>query len=240
MNGPNSEGKASAGQPFKPPKAEIWNSMIDAGNAFRNNQLSNGVPDRTKPRQTDIIKVKNDCGQNRARGEILSLTNKAVTDLSDEHIWLIGSETTNCNYFGILKEPIAIDGIGDCQVSGCCMAQVDVIDVDHTCAKVAAGSYVLESSTTGPIEILYKPNGTGELECVVRFGGGPKLQLGRTDSGGIPLGGPATVTLYEETSSGWTLTSETVECWPFPTAIVGVADVGIWQSGCRLIAFKVC
>lgn len=236
----NSEGKASAGQPFKPPKAEIWNSMIDAGNAFRNGALSNGTPDRTRPRSTDIIKVKNDCGEDRARGEILSLTDKAVTDLSDEHIWLIGSGVTECDFFGILKEPIADGGIVDCQVSGCCMAQVDVIDADHTRAKAVAGQYVLESSSDGPIEILYKPSGTGEQECVVRFGGGVQMRLGQTGSGGLSISSAGTVTLYDAVSGGFTLGSETIQAWAFPTNIIGVADVAIWQVGCRNVAFKVC
>jgi hypothetical protein len=239
MNG-NSEGKASAGQPFKPPKAEIWNSMIDAGNSFRNGQLSNGVPDRTRPRNTDIISVKNDCGEDRARGEILSFTDKAVTDLTDEHIWLLGSEVTVCDYFGILKEPIADGSIGPIQVSGCCMAQVDIVDADHTCARAIAGSYVLESATTGPIEILYKPSGTGELECVVRFGGASKMRLGRTGSGGLSISVAGTITLYDEVSGGYTIGSETIEAWAFPTAIVGIADVAIWEVGCRNVAFKVC
>jgi hypothetical protein len=236
----SSEGKASPGKPFKPPKAEIWNSMIDAGNAFRNGQLSNGVPDRTRPRHTDIIKVKNNSGADRARGEILAFTNKAITDLSDEHIWLLGSAITECDYFGILKEPIANQDIGDCQVSGCCLATIDVVVASHTRAKVVAGQYLLESSSDGPIDILYKPTGTGELECVVRFGSGIQMRLGRTGSGGLSISSAGTVTLYDESSGGFTLGSNTVQAWAFPTAIVGVSDVAIWKVGCRNVAFKVC
>jgi hypothetical protein len=179
MQNSNSEGKASPGQPFSAPKAEIWNSMIDAGNAYRNARLSNGEPGPTRPRQTDIIKLKNNSGADRSRGEILRINGKAITDLSDEHLWLIGSAPTDAGYFGILKEPIASGSIGQVQVSGCCMAMVDIVDADHTRAKAVASQYVLESSDDGPIEIVYKPSGSGELECVVRFGGGgeggPKL-----------------------------------------------------------------
>jgi hypothetical protein len=177
MQNSNSEGKASPGQPFSAPKAEIWNSMIDAGNAHRNDRLSNGTPEPTRPRQTDVIKLKNNSGADRSRGEILRINGKAITNLSDEHLWLIGSAPTDDGYFGILKEPIRNGGIGQVQVSGCCMAMIDVADADHTRAKSVASQYVLESSDDGPIEIIYKPSGTGELECVVRFGGGSGSNL---------------------------------------------------------------
>lgn len=169
----NSDGKASPGQPFAAPKAEIWNGMIDAGNAFRANKLSNGLPQPTRPRETDIIRLKNDCGEDRKRGEILRIVDseRAIEDLSDEHIWLIGDEPTATEYFGILKEPIEDGEIGRVQVSGCCIATIDVADADHTRAKAIGASYKLTSATDGPIEILYAPSGTGDLECVVRFGG---------------------------------------------------------------------
>ena len=174
----HSDDKASPGQPFRAPKAETWNGMVDAGNAYRAGRLSNGVPQPTRPRETDIIKLKNSSSGNRARGQILRIDGKAITDLSDEHIWLIGQAPTADDYFGILKEPIADGEIGRVQVSGCCLALVDVIDADHTRAKAVDSEYVLESSDDGPLEILFAPGGTGEQECVVRFassGGGAEL-----------------------------------------------------------------
>jgi hypothetical protein len=167
----HSDDKRSPGQPFKAPRAETWNGMVAAGNAYRAGLLSNGTPPPTRPRETDIIKLKNSSSGNRARGEILRIDGKAITDLSDEHIWLIGQAPLGDDYFGILKEPIEDGGIGRVQVSGCCMALIDIIDADHTRAKSVASEYLLESSDEGPIEILYAPSGTGELECVVRFGG---------------------------------------------------------------------
>ena len=175
----HSDDKASPGQPFRAPKAEIWNGMVDAGNAYRAGRLSNGVPQPTRPRETDIIKLKNASSGNRARGQILRIDGKAITDLTDEHIWLIGQAPTADDYFGILKEPIADGEIGRVQVSGCCLALVDVVDADHTRAKAVDSEYVLESSDDGPLEILFAPGGTGEQECVVRFGGGDSTKLFR-------------------------------------------------------------
>jgi hypothetical protein len=175
----NSNDKASPGQPFRAPRSETWNGMVDAGNAYRAGRLNVGAPPPTRPRQTDLVRIKNNSGADRARGEILLIDGKAITDLTDEHIWLLGDEPTADGYFAILKEPIASGGVGVSQVSGCCLAMVDVSDTDHTRAKAAAGLYMLESSADGPLEILYQPGTTGEVECVVRFasigGGGGEL-----------------------------------------------------------------
>jgi hypothetical protein len=192
MQNGNSEGKVSPGQPFSAPKAEIWNSMVDAGNAHRTDRLSTDTPERTRPRQSDVIKLKNSSGAARSRGEILRINGKAVTDLSDEHIWLIGSAPTALGVFGVLKEPIENGSVGPVQVAGCCIAMVDVVNADHTRARSIAASYVLESASDGPIEILYKPSGTGELECVVRFGDTPAIII-LTPSGGIPARSGTTV-----------------------------------------------
>jgi len=85
---------------------------------------------------------------------------------------LLGDEPTADGYFAILKEPIASGGVGVSQVSGCCLAKVNVGSTGHTRAKAAAGLYVLASADDGPLEIIYSPGTTGEVECVVRFAGG--------------------------------------------------------------------
>ena len=166
----NNAGKASPGSPFVPPPAVIWNNMVDAGRAWADGQLNNGAPTPNRPRATDLIRIKNDCGANRERGEILLISGKAITDLAEESIWLLGDTPTANGYFAILKQPIQSGEVGTAQVSGCCLAIVDMLDADHTRAKPSAGEYLLESSTDGPIEIIYSPGLTGEQECVVRFG----------------------------------------------------------------------
>lgn len=165
----NTAGKRSSGSRFSPPPASIWNSMIDAGRAFADNQLSGKPPQLTPPRDTDIIKIRNDSGELRRRGEILKIAGNALEDVVAEHIWLLGVEPTTDCYFGILKEAVDDEIVGPVHVSGCCVALVDVVDVEHTRAIVVEEEYVLRSSHTGPIEILYAPEETGEAECVVRF-----------------------------------------------------------------------
>jgi hypothetical protein len=171
-----SEGKVSAGQDFYPPPAQIWNNMIDAGRAWADQRFSNGTPEPTRPRQTDLIKLKNTSGALRKKGEILKIDGKAIEDITSESIWLLGVQPTADCYFGILKRPAENNGIEDVHVSGVCTALVNIANVDHTRADVVAGDYVLGSSDSGPIEILYAPDlAEGqeypqELECVVRFG----------------------------------------------------------------------
>lgn len=169
----NTIGKASPGQPFKAPPAEIWNGMVDAGDAYRAARLSSGDPAPSRPRDTDIVKLRNGGSVARKRGEIMLIVRsfKAITDLSDESIWLDGATPTANGHFAILKEPIEVNSVGRAQVSGCCMALVNVTDGTHNKAKSILGSFTLQSSTDGPIDILYTPSGTGEFDCVVRFGG---------------------------------------------------------------------
>jgi len=166
------EGKVSPGDDFNPPPAVIWNNMVDAGRAWADSRLNAGAPNPIRPRETDIIKAKNTSGAARRLGEILRISGKAIETVTDENKWLLGVEPTDDGYFGILKEPAAISGIASLQVSGCCMALVNVTDADHKRATSAVGEYVLQSGDEGPIEILFAPDGTGEKTCVVRFAGG--------------------------------------------------------------------
>lgn len=179
----NNIGKATSGSPFRPPPAVIWNNMVDAGVAFGEGKFDNAAQPPIRPRSTDIIKIKNDSGGDRTKGQILKIEGKALGAITDESIWLLGVEPTEDCYFGILKEPIPDEKLGAIQVSGCCMALVTVEDTDHTRAKVVDGEYVLESAEDGPIEILYHPGSTGEQTCVVRFAGsGGGRVIGKLDA----------------------------------------------------------
>lgn len=186
---PGSDGKTSPGSPFRPPPAVIWNNMVDAGRAFAQSRFDSGPPARTRPRQTDLIKLKNSSGADRARGEILKIEGTILTEQDAEEIWLDGVEpTTECR-FGILKEPSVSGEINQAQVSGVCLAMVNIIDVDHTFASAEDEEYVLQSGESGSVEILYAPDGTGEKECVVRFGGMPRLMGTLTEDLTAPTDG---------------------------------------------------
>jgi hypothetical protein len=167
----DSAGKVSPGSPIRAVPASIWNNMVDAGRAFADRQLSSGGPSPTRARPTDLLKLKNSSGAMRRKGEILKIGGKVIDDITDEHIWLDGVEVTDDCRFGILKEPAESDEVVTAQVSGVCIALVNVTDEEHQFAKPVEDEYVLESDGSGPLEILYAPEGTGELECVVKFSG---------------------------------------------------------------------
>lgn len=165
----NTSRKVTPGDPFRPPPAEIWNNMVDAGQAFASSQLSQGPPRATRSRPTDLLKLKNSSGDVRRKGEILKIDGKVIETVTAEHIWLDGVEPGDDCRFGILKEPAEEDEVVAAQVSGVCMATVNVTDAAHTFASAVEGEYLLQSGSGGQIEILFAPDGTGELECVVRF-----------------------------------------------------------------------
>jgi hypothetical protein len=174
-----SEGKVFPGQPFHPPPAIIWNNMVDAGRAWADGRLNSPPGNPNRSRQTDLIKIKNSTGENRAQGEVLKISGKVIEQVDNEFIWLDGVEPTADCRFGILKHPLLIDEVDTAQVSGVTIAKVNVMSVDHTFADVEDGEYLLQSADEGPLEILFMPDGTDPIpeggetrECVVRFAGG--------------------------------------------------------------------
>lgn len=168
----DSTGKVTSGAPFRAPPATIWNNMIAAGQAVADGKLSSGPPGATRPRATDLLRLKNSSEDVRRKGEILKIEGKVIEAITDENIWLDGIEPTADCRFGILKSPADDGEVITAQVSGVCVALVNVTDASHTFAAASATDYVLQSGGSGPLEILYAPSGTGEMECVVRFGGG--------------------------------------------------------------------
>jgi hypothetical protein len=133
-----------------------------------------GVPRRIEA-DTNLVTVKNDSGAARRRGEVLEFTDLAFTNLDGGHGWLVGGEPALENGFGVLLNPIPDGKLGneDCQISGACIALVDVSDEGHQYAEVVAGEYVLQSAASGPVRIVWKPSGTGEKTCFVMLGQAP-------------------------------------------------------------------
>jgi hypothetical protein len=159
--------KASPGQPFKAPAASTWNAMVDAGEAFKMRQAADQSAPFPYDRPTDLIRVRNDsCGPRRA-GEVLKICGSAITTVTDEHKWLTGATTDGRGCFAVLKEAAPLRSIVPAQVSGVCMAYVQVTNESHNRAAIVSGQVTLRSATTGQFEILYKPPGLGERLCVV-------------------------------------------------------------------------
>jgi len=58
------------------------------------------------------------------------------------------------------------------RVLGVCTAIVNVTDTDHWFAKPVDGEYVLESDSSGPVQLLARAASTGSQELSVMLGGG--------------------------------------------------------------------
>jgi hypothetical protein len=161
-------GKRSSGEPFKPPPAVIWNNMVSAGEAWAMNRLGTPGTQERPSRSATSIKVRNDSGSDRVRGEVLKIGDSLLTDMTAEHPWFAGETPADNKHFGILLKDCLSEQIGDLQVAGVCLAKVNVIDADHTHAFIVDGEYVLESSMHGPLRLLWN-DGTGEGYCLVSF-----------------------------------------------------------------------
>jgi len=167
-----SENRRSPGQPFKAPPANVWNDMVSAGEAYRDGYFSSGDPGRTRPRSTDIIKVQNDSGANLKRGEIVSFDGFVLSEVDPEAIWLKGIQPRRGKKFAVLKYDVEDGEITNAQVSGVCIGRVNVTNLAHRAARVPDGaSFVLQSSFSGPVELLWAPSGTGVADCVINIRG---------------------------------------------------------------------
>lgn len=166
-----SNGKSS-GQRIVKVSPALWNDMVSAGEAYRDSFFDQPDPGRTQPRQTDIIKVRNDTSATRTRGEVVCFSGFVLTDIDPESIWLKAIATRRGKKFAILKYNVAQDEVVNAQVSGVCLGRVNVTNLAHRAARLPDdGSFVLQSSFSGPVELLWTPEETGEADCVVNIRG---------------------------------------------------------------------
>lgn len=166
--------KASAGQPFRPPDAELWNAMVDAGAAYRDQRLSVNGGGLLPRRQTDVIKVKNESGGPRERGEILGDFSRLLSEVNTEYLWVRGNQPVIAKPWGFLVRAVDDGEIGEVQVSGVGVAKVELLSATHQFATLKPNSYLLQSADSGPVELIYRPNNSGGTRalCIAVFRSG--------------------------------------------------------------------
>lgn len=164
--------RASEGQPLRI-SARRWNDAADAGQWFAQSQALGSSNGRAiGPVNPCLVQVKNDTGGNLASGAVVELSSSLLTTLDRKHVWLSGIIRAGADpVCGVAIEPIYDDAIGTVQVSGVCLASVDIIDADNTHARVVPSSTQLTGDFGGYARILHKPSGTGVKLCVVLLGG---------------------------------------------------------------------
>ncbi|HHM13124.1 MAG TPA: hypothetical protein ENJ16_06190, partial [Planctomycetaceae bacterium] len=155
--------KVQAGQRLQIP-AEAYNAFLDAARAERNRR-HNREQDATPPfRQADIILVRNDTGENRARFDVLGLSSPVVPpganlDQFKNQVALVGGVplvSSHAGKFAVLLEPLEAGAIGRAWASGVCPARVNVADECHEYVGVADGDpTALRSVPRGSARILW-------------------------------------------------------------------------------------
>lgn len=165
--------------------AAAYNEFVDAAVDLRRRRLGAGAGPRAVQVPTDLVKVRNDTGGGLARGSVVELGD-SIVDQERGYLWFEG------NTRGTPGRPVAVL-LRDCpageiewaQVSGVCLALVNVQSAnDHRCFA-ADGETVLQGSLGGPFELVQHSGETGEQECVVKLGLGGAWVVAKAPAGGI-------------------------------------------------------
>lgn len=198
--------KVQPGQRWQPPPAAQQNAWDEAAEDYaRNHRLSEGGPPQLRrPISTDVIKIKNDTGDDLSRGAVVRLSTTPLyrtaaiwggDGLQPDKIWLSGvtpqDSFTTWGRYGILRDPVKYRGIGPCQVSGVCVAKIDVRDTDDRFATWADDSTLLVSTDAGQAvcELLQSATSTGEQNLAVRLmPAPPEPAVWTGDVYGLPYG----------------------------------------------------
>lgn len=152
-------------------KAGEYNAGIEAGQWYsQQRQLGSGasiVPGGISP---CVIKVRNEFNGDLNAGSVVEIGASLLTTFTQRQIWLSAAKRAGDGVCGVLLQPIKYQKMGPCQISGVCLAPVNIIDADNTHARVEVGSSVFKGDFGGYARILYKPSGTGVKDCVVLLG----------------------------------------------------------------------
>ena len=175
------------------------------------NQPSTLRPDRTWP-----FRLQNVADEGYRRYDTLAINGNFAlepSELTHHGMWLESDIiTTPARLYGVLAEPVEVDGVARAWISGPCPAFIDIINDAHRRAFLDENEGTLTSSVSGPVQIISIPTtGTGEKLCVVNLSNraSPKLY------GFAPVGG-----IDAATKSGDTITPGSATCnvWYFDHA----------------------
>lgn len=161
--------KVQSGQPI-PRSASLWNNIIGSANEYALRQLGQPGAQVVGQTNTEIVVIKNSSGAHVRLGEVLEISGFLVTSVERNGLWFDGDEPDATRPFVVALQDMPTSAIDRAQVSGVCVALVNVTDAGHGYAVVADGEPVAQSAESGPIRILYKPTGTGEKVCAVLIG----------------------------------------------------------------------
>ena len=213
--------KPRRGQPWRPPKAADETAKAATADMYRRGPER--LPDRQQPIDSNLVVVRNDSGGNLRRYDVVGLgtaNTKLLTAVDRDQVWLIADKLTNCLpncQVAVLIDPLANGKFGLAQVSGRGVAYVNVGAVWHRRARPTKAANVLVSSLFGPLEILRKPDGTGEKLCYV--------SIGHSDNRGVFCKTTSAISAAVLTSGRLTLGSGTAKIHdPYGTTAAQYSD----------------
>lgn len=188
--------KVTAGQSI-PRSATFWNNVIECSDDFAMRKRmgsGGGGPNSVVP--TDLIKIKNASGSAIALGKVLELDGLIVTDTDRSALWFSGDTPDTTRPFAIVLQDMPSNAIDRAQVSGVCVALVNVSDTGHGYAALSSGSTVLVSAAAGPVRILSQPSTTGEQLAAVLLGSSEAAWETGVLDGSMSYQGTATVSIW--------------------------------------------
>lgn len=148
--------------------ASAMSNALAAGDIYaRERELGVATKQRGASRFGDM-QIKNTTGANLPVGSVLEISTSLFTESKPRAKWFEGIEPTVPTLWpAVLLFPTPADKILDAKLHGVVSALVNVTDTSHESCYVKQGETVLQSTESGPIQILFKPTGTGELTCDV-------------------------------------------------------------------------
>lgn len=198
--------RVSPGQKFRTTpfySSSFQNSAIDLVNATNEGRTEKPTGDASTFFSSAIVKVRNDTGADRARGEVVQLGAYLLDVVDPRRPWFEGNTLEPPAFnLAVLRAPLKEDKIGEAQIAGVAVARVNVLDVDHTHAVPVASSHVLNSCDFGPFELLSPPDVEDEQDILVRVAA-PIEESRLTLTESLSAGGEADGNLLVFSGSSW-------------------------------------
>ena len=169
--------------------------MVDAARSHAEGQHDQDSRTDLLTRQGDVIKVRNQSGQDLDRFAVLGI-DSAIIPPDANALEFKNQPATNAivptdahaGQFIVLLDPLKNGRIGRAWVSGVCICQVRIDEDWHTFADIEAGKVTsLVSKPDGGAKILWREDGVGLLWAIVRLSNVARTHyLARIPGSGIP------------------------------------------------------
>lgn len=160
------------GQPWEPPYAGEWNAMLLVASKNQATVLSGEEGAGRSIAGGTTVMVVNTLGSGYDAGSVIVIGQPSFAPASDAYESYVFASSpgtaTDSGRWGVVPYPIPNGEMGIAISGGIAYCQVNVTHASHDRADLSSGGG-LESGFSGSAQIIYKPGGTGLLDCVIRF-----------------------------------------------------------------------